>query len=308
MRRLDGLRMFLSPVAQLAAVALILFPIPRCAADDLFAPPQDDLLFEAVGDRFSTSAVEDRGAATPLDDELPSELQESRSVGHGSNERLIDRTTDPTAWLMDLRLRQEWNWPVEASGSDSQTLQLRPTIPFMAWDKVNLLRIAVNYGLEDAGGSGLEDVQMFHLVVSEESWGRWGVGPSVRLNPDSGSAGDTLLAGPAGGAVTKNRHWTIGVLTQNFLGDTDSETRLQPILAYKFDDRWAVSAGESEFRYDWNDSTWSQIPLGGQVEYIADVCGQKVQIFVNPQYNFQRDASNSGWTIFVGLTLLVPDA
>jgi hypothetical protein len=34
-----------------------------------------------------------------------------------------------------------------------------------------------------------------------------------------------------------------------------------------------------------------------QVDRIADIYGQKVQFFVNPLYNFQSDASNSGWTL-----------
>jgi hypothetical protein len=51
-----------------------------------------------------------------------------------------------------------------------------------------------------------------------------------------------------------------------------------------------------------------QLWVGFQIDYIADVFGQKVQLFVNPQYNFETTASNSGWTVFVGLTLLAPDA
>ena len=44
-----------------------------------------------------------------------------------------------------------------------------------------------------------------------------------------------------------------------------------------------------------------------QLDRITDMCGAKVQFFVNPQYDFEREASNSGWTLFVGLTLVVPD-
>ena len=47
---------------------------------------------------------------------------------------------------------------------------------------------------------------------------------------------------------------------------------------------------------------------GFLLDRIAEIYGQKIQFFVNPQYNFERDSSNSGWTIFVGLTLLVPEA
>ena len=69
-----------------------------------------------------------------------------------------------------------------------------------------------------------------------------------------------------------------------------------------------MGVGEFEFRFDWEDWDWTQVPLGVEVDYITDVYGQKVQFFLNPQYNFESDASNSGWTIFLGMSLLVPDA
>jgi hypothetical protein len=196
---------------------------------------------------------------------------------------------------------------VEVTDPDTQTLEFRSTIPFMVWGHENLLRVTVPYDLEGNDAPGLGDVQIFDLVVFQQSWGRWGVGPSLELTPSSGSD-DTFRAGPAAGAVTKNKHWTVGFLTQNFLSDDATESRLQPILAYKFDDVWSVGIGESEFRYDWNDDNWTQIPLGVEVDRIFDIHGQKLQIFINPQYNFQRDSSNSGWTLFLGVTLLIPEA
>lgn len=132
------------------------------------------------------------------------------------------------------------------------------------------------------------------------------MGPSLRLISDADD--DSLQAGPAAAAVAKNRHWTVGALTQNFLNDDASQSRLQPILAYKFNDEWSVSIGESEFRYAWNSDRWSQVPLGIELDKIVDPWGQKMQLFVNPQYNFAREESNSGWTLFLGLTLLVPEA
>ncbi len=221
-------------------------------------------------------------------------------------ERLIDRVTDPTSWLMDLRMRHEWTWPTSPGNSDSQSVQFRPTIPFQAWGTINILRVTVPYDVQSDGGAGIGDVEIFDLVVVQESWGRWGVGPSLRLIADA--ADDSLQAGPAAAAVAKNRHWTVGALTQNFLNDDASQSRLQPILAYKFDEAWSVGIGESEFRYDWHSDRWSQLPLGIELDKIVDPWGQKMQLFVNPQYNFARDESNSGWTLYLGLTLLVPDA
>lgn len=244
----------------------------------------------------------------PTNDEYRYGVPRISTTGRGSSERLIDRINDPTAWLMDLRFRQLWNWPVEPTDDDSQEFEFRPSIPFMAWDHVNVLRVAVPYNLRGPNGPGLGDIQIYDLVVFEECWGRWGVGPSIRLTPDSATDDDTVQFGPAAGTVAKNKHWTVGVLALNYLSSDSSQTRIKPILAYKFDEQWSVSLGENEYRYDWQDAIWMQIPLGVQIDYIAEVYGQKTQFFINPQYNFQHDSSNSGWTLFLGITLLVPDA
>jgi hypothetical protein len=300
-------------IAALAAALSASVCFRQChAAEDAVATdsvPAGDVQFQSeTSQQFTTIDADSDYADATREEELPHGTFRTRSTGRGSNERLIDRINDPTAWLMDLRFRQSWNWPVEPTDVDSQEIEFRPSIPFVAWDHVNLLRIAVPYNLRGPNGAGLGDIQIYDLVVFEERWGRWGVGPSIRLIPDSGANDDTFQFGPAAGAVAKDKYWTVGVLTLNYLGSDSSQTRIKPILAYKFDEQWSVSLGENEYRYDWQDAIWTQIPLGIQVDYIAEVYGQKTQFFINPQYNFQHDSSNSGWTLFLGLTLLVPDA
>jgi hypothetical protein len=225
----------------------------------------------------------------------------------GSNDRLIDRAVDPISWLTQFRFRQDWNWPLASTGLDSQEFQFRPTIPFKAWDQVNILRIRIPYMTQGNDAPGLGKVEMEDAVVFTPEWGRWGVGPAWRFDPDSGSGGDFQI-GPVVGAVAKTKHWTYGFISQNWLGGSDSETDIQPILAYKFNERWALALGEMQFKYDWTDRTWKQVPLGIELNWISDICGQKIEWFVNPQYNFESTSSNSGWTIYLGLVLLVPGA
>jgi hypothetical protein len=220
-------------------------------------------------------------------------------------ERLIDRIVDPTAWLMNFRFRESWNWPTGDSRRDSEEFQFRPNIPFVAWDHVNILRVTVPYTVEGPGGPGLDDVTILELLIHEADWGRWGVGPVVRLTP--GGTG-SFQVGPAVGAVAKDTYRSVGFLMQKFFADNVAETRFQPILVYKFDEQWAMGVGEFEFRYDWTEGEWTQVPLGVEVNYITELGGQKTHFFVNPQYKFERDSSNSGWTLFLGMSLLMPGA
>jgi hypothetical protein len=226
----------------------------------------------------------------------------------GRGDRLIDRVVDPISWLMQFRFRDDWNWPVEGAGPDSQEFQFRPTIPFTAWERANLLRIRVPYMIQGKDAPGLGPVEMEDAIIFEPEWGRLGVGPAVRFNPDSGGASDEFQMGPLFAAVGKTKRWTYGFISQSFLGSSDSETDIQPILAFKFNEQLALTLGEMQFKYDWNKRQWKQIPLGIELDYIADLWGQKMQFFVNPQYNFERTASNSGWTVYLGIVLLVPEA
>jgi hypothetical protein len=186
-------------------------------------------------------------------------------------ESALDRVTDPTSSTITIRFRESWNWPVGDSGLDSQEFQFRPTIPFKAWNHENILRVTVPYDVEGADAPGLDDVTVLDLVVHKAAWGRWGVGPVVRFSPANGTDSATFQIGPAAGAVSKDEHWTVGFLAQNFFGDNLAESRSQPILTYKFDEQWAIGVGEFEFRYDWIDGTWTQLPLGIEVDYIAEI-------------------------------------
>ena len=151
-------------------------------------------------------------------------------------------------------------------------------------------------------------MQVWDLVVFDADWGRWGVGPLVQLAPNASGGQDTFAMGPVFGATSKTKHWTAGFLSLNWFSGNVSESRIQPILAYKFNDQFALSIGEMEFRYNWHDAKWTQLPLGCELDYISDLWGQKIHWFINPQYNFERTSSNSGWTVFVGFSLLVPGA
>lgn len=304
------IRRFRSTAALAAWIALAVGSLPCSAFDDASPQPVDaysELPVPQIAAPPTSISPASESSMSFADEEPPVFSPQAFSSSPDSNVRLIDRVTDPTEWLQEHRFRESWNWPLQ-NDVDNQEFQFRSTVPFRLWEHVNILRITIPFDISGEGGQGLKEVRLLDLVVFEEEWGRWGVGPVVEFKPANGADEETFFLGPAAGAVTKNEHWTVGLLNQNLLADDSSQTRLQPILAYKFNDQWALGVGEFEFRYDWDESRWTQVPLGLQLECIADVYGERIQLFANPQYNFISDASNSGWTIFLGISLLVPDA
>lgn len=227
--------------------------------------------------------------------------------GLGSSERLIDRLTDPTSWLMDFRLRELAEFPVSDASADSNTIDFRLQMPFLAWGEVNLMRVDVPYNISSSKGSGLGNVTMFDLLVFHAPWGRWGIGPGLQLSPGT-SDEDTFQAGPVAATAYKDEHWTIGILSQNYFSGDNSLSVLQPILAYKFNESFAVEVGDMEFKYQWNQGAWTQLPLGCQVDYIVNFGGQKIEFFANPQYNFRGSSGVAEWQFYFGITLTVPEA
>ncbi|MCE9555759.1 MAG: hypothetical protein K8T91_20620 [Planctomycetes bacterium] len=251
------------------------------------------------------ASVDDASEA-PADDDFQRSTEHERA-GLGSSERLIDRVTDPTSWLMDFRLRDLAVFPTSDAEDDSNTIDFRLQMPFLLWGEINLLRVDVPYNISSSKGSGLGDIVMFDLVVFDAPWGRWGIGPGMRLISDPGDE-DSFLLGPVAGTVWKNEHWTVGILSENYFSGDNSLSELQPILAYKFNEQFALGIGESKFKYDWSTGAWTQIPLGVEAKYIADLHGQKIEFFINPQYSFRNSAGDPEWMLYVGLTLLVPEA
>jgi hypothetical protein len=315
--------MYTAPLSTAASVLLVVALVFGAQASSLYAQglnqdssfgPSDDRIFRLLDGNERGPVLSLAQYVAPDNPSLsdkensPQQTQDASTTGQGSSDRLIDSVTDPIAPLMQFRFRENWNWPVDDSGPDAQTFEFRPTIPFKAWDQENLLRITVPYDIQGSGSPGLDKVQMFDAVVFAPEWGKWGIGPDVRFDPHSSSGEGSLQAGPVLGAVAKTDRWTYGFIMQNYLGGNDSETYIQPILAYKFNDQLALAFGDMQFKYNWSGRTWTQLPLGCELDYISNLWGQKIQWFVNPQYNFEMTSSNSGWTLYVGLVLLVPGA
>jgi hypothetical protein len=81
---------------------------------------------------------------------------------------LIDRATDPTSWLMQFHFRDQWTVPTQPSAANENQFQVRPTIPFLAWDHVNIFRAEINYNIKNAGGNGLSNIKLFEALIVEE--------------------------------------------------------------------------------------------------------------------------------------------
>ncbi|MEM9799453.1 MAG: hypothetical protein AAGA20_03940 [Planctomycetota bacterium] len=238
------------------------------------------------------------------------EAKPAAAESSSSVDDLAREATDPTASLLALNFIAAYtgNFYGVYGGPDDDSTELRfqPVVPFRAFGTNNILRTIVPYHIDGRGEEGVGTVSIFDLVVLQEDWGRWGIGPVMALSsPDT--AADEFAIGPAiGGVAQISKTFQAGVFNQNlFAGDT-ALSQLQPILVYQLGDGWTLSSGDLQFIYDWERSRWASVPLGFQIGRVMPIAGQPMRFSVNPQYQIIDDPGLPEWTVLFTVTLLSP--
>jgi hypothetical protein len=224
-----------------------------------------------------------------------------------TRQSLAEQAVDPTAALMSFQLVDNYSASLWQQDGTSNQLLFRGAVPFRAWRTSHILRVTVPYTTGGVRGAGSEPVQIFDLIVFQQKWGRWGLGPLLSLGQDGGPDGAGPFAfGPALGIVIQRGRWTLGVLNQNLFGRNIAISQLQPIIAYQLGDGWALSAGDSQYPYDWHAGSFTTVPLSLQLSKVLKLAGQPVRLFVNPQYNLLDKPGADQWKFGSGFAVLVP--
>lgn len=221
-------------------------------------------------------------------------------------EELARKAADPTASLMSLNLRYTRIPSFHGVDGSAGSSQFQTVIPFRAWGTSNILRATVNYTNSGPAPDGLSDVTIFNLVVFDKPWGRWGAGPVAQLLPGRDGDSDTFAIGPAAGFVKTSGPWTYGLFNQNLFADDIGISSLQPVLAYQMGNGWALAAGDAQWTYDWERSTFVNLPIGVQLSRVVNVGGQSIKWSINPEYNLRDLDGLPEWSVRFGLSLLVP--
>ena len=162
---------------------------------------------------------------------------DSGPTAKGDTDELSRQATDPTASLMAMNLQYLWNdfhgpdAPGEAD--DRSVLQFRPVIPFEALGLPNIFRATIPYQTGGRGDEGFGPISLFDLVVFNESWGRWGVGPVMSIDT-TGDAPDKFVIGPAVGGVWQvNQKLNLGAFSQSVFWSDTAVSSIQPVAAYQ---------------------------------------------------------------------------
>lgn len=245
---------------------------------------------------------------TPLDSSSPPE-------GELGGQSLNEAANDPTASLMSLQIYDSYTTNFYKLDGSANTVVFRPVIPFKMGDTNHILRITAPIITSNPIlNSGLSDLTIFDLVVFNESWGRWGLGP-VALIPTGGAyrGAEKWAIGPAIGFTARKGRLLWGLFNQNlfsFAGNSDRKevyvSTLQPILFYGLGDGWSISNSEMTIAYDWEAGRFSSLPLGIKVGKLVKIGTQPLQFSLQYEHDFANDEIGPANTVQFNLKILFP--
>jgi hypothetical protein len=235
----------------------------------------------------------------------------------GGGQSLEQAASDPTASLMALQVQNIYSGSYHGLDDESGNLvQLRAALPFEAFGLNHIARATLPYVTDSPSGkTGLSDTVLFDLVVFDETWGRWGLGP-VMLFPtasDEALGAEQWAVGPAIGFTARQPGLLWGLFNQNlfaFAGEDDREdvnlSILQPILNLSLPDKWSVGTSEMNVTYDWTKGAWVNLPLGMKVAKLVKLGDLPVQFSGSYEYNFADDDVAPEWSVNFTVKFLFP--
>ena len=230
---------------------------------------------------------------------------------------LDQAANDPTASLMNVQFQDVYTGYYHSlKGESGNAILLRSAVPFKIGSIDNIARATLPIITKSPSGeSGLSDLVLFDLIVFDQPWGRWGVGP-VMLIPTATKdelGAEKWAIGPAAGFVASSRKLLWGVFNQNlfsFAGDDDREdvnvSILQPIVSYSLPYKWSIGTSEMNVTYDWEKSDWTVLPLGIKLAKLVKFGKLPVQFSGAYEYNFADDYVAPEWTINFTVKFLFP--
>lgn len=254
-------------------------------------------------------AQDEKAAGQEVNAESAAESPGGQSVEQAAN--------DPTASLLSVQIQDNYTASYHnLDDENGNTILLRSAIPFKTGSLNHIARVTLPIITNSPSGeSGLSDLTLFDLIVFNESWGRWGVGP-VMLVPtasDEALGAEKWALGPAVGFTIPHNKFLFGVFNQNlfsFAGDDDRKdvniSSVQPIVNYSLPHKWSIGTSEMNFTYDWESDAWTNLPLGGKVSKLAKIGKVPAQFSTSFEYNFADDRVAPEWTINFSLKLLFP--
>ncbi len=237
------------------------------------------------------------------------------SLSAVAEQSLEQAASDPTAALMNVQIGDWYNDYHNLSSDSANQINLRAALPFKMGEQQHIMRATVPIITDSPFlDSGISDITVFDLMTFNKEWGRWGAG-LVGLLPAGGEdrGAEKWGLGPAVGFTARGPGFLWGFFNQNILtvaGDDDradvNVSVLQPIVSKLLGGGWSIGVSEMNITYDWENSEWSNLPLGIKLAKMHKFGNMPVQFNAQYEYNFADDYVSAEWTVNFTLKFLFP--
>jgi hypothetical protein len=253
------------------------------------------------------------GPAAPSSAQGTPRTNDDTGTATGRDSTLSERATDPTQSPLTFGFSTIVTTHSYASmdGTEPDTpvdLEFQPVIPFTVWGLQNILRLTMPYQLGRDGPSGLDDVQIFDLLVFGLPIGRLGAGAVANLSGQEKDASAHASIGPALGLMSPvTTFLNVGIFSQNVFASGIAISSLQPIAALELGSGWSLSNGDMEWIYDWHAGAFAEAPVQLELGKLFELGEQSVRFAVAPTYNFKELAGAYRLQLAFTLELIVLD-
>lgn len=225
---------------------------------------------------------------------------------------LSSQVNDPTAPISLIQFREILVPSVPGAEGPANVFEIQPVLPISASHRIpfdQLMKITLPLVTTPGPGrtTGLGDFQVFDLVSLQQSWGRWGLGPTVVFPTATSDAlgQGKWQAGPAAAIMmTAVDHLQVGAVFQNpisFAGDSSRESvnalTITPTLTYNMPGGWFGGSSDFDWIFDWENDGAATIPLGIQLGKVFALGSMPFSFSVEGAYNVVRPSDGPEWLV-----------
>jgi hypothetical protein len=274
-------------------------------------------------------ATDTQASQTPTTSNAPSAAKSGANV---AAQELANQVNNPAAPVTFIQFRDILLPDPSATKGAVNALQIQPVLPigpFHWFPYVQLMKITlplvistpgiappigcIACGSGTQGVTGLGDMQVFDLVTIKQSWGRWGLGPSLifptATKPQLGAG--KWLAGPSVAIIyTGIKNLTAGFVLQNPISFAGSPRRpgvnqmiITPTFTFNLKDGWFVGMSDYNFSWNWESNGAATIPIGLQAGKVVRIGKQPVSLSIEAGGVAARPAGTPNPGVILGFEL-----
>lgn len=249
----------------------------------------------------------------------PLELGKLSGGGSLGTRALANQINNPTAPVSLVQFRDIFVPSVPGYDNPANVFEVQPCLPIFGKGVIpfdQLLKLTIPFPTTPGPGSqtGLGDISLFDVVTFNQSWGKWGLGPSLTFPTATATAlgQGKWQAGPAAAVIYAGvKDLQIGAVLQNSFSFAGSPGRpdvntlsITPTLTYNLSHGWFVGYNDFDMTIDWKNGGAATIPVGPQAGKVFALGRVPVSLSFEGAWCPARASGSPEWLVCLEFTVI----